>query len=60
MITAVVASSIFISWKYALPASILAILTETIILKLGDEYIDDNLIVPLVAGIVMFLASKLI
>lgn len=60
MITAFIASSIFISWEYALPASILAILTEIIILKLGDEYIDDNLLVPLVAGIVMFLITRLI
>jgi len=59
MITAFISSSIFISWEYALPASIIAILAETIILKLGDEYIDDNLLVPLVAGLTAYLVSIL-
>jgi len=60
MLVAFLASSIFISWQYALPASILSILAENLVLKIRDEYIDDNLLVPLVAGFSIFLLQKII
>lgn len=60
IIVAFTASSFFISWKYALPAAVLAMLSEALIIKIWEDYIDDNYLIPLVAGTVMFLAQKLI
>ena len=40
----------FVSWTEALIASLLAMIAEGIELKIGAEEIDDNLVIPLVAG----------
>ena len=41
---------IFVSWLEALLASVITMLIEGIDLELGDFKIDDNLIIPVVAG----------
>src|SRR3989338_8902713 len=40
----------FVSWQEALIASLLAMLAEGIELKIGSEEVDDNIVIPLVAG----------
>jgi len=60
IIAAFLVSSFFIDWKYALIASIITMFSEALIIKIWEDYIDDNYLVPLVAGTVMFLAQKII
>ncbi len=40
----------FVSWTEALIASLIAMIAEGIELKIGAEEVDDNLVIPLVAG----------
>lgn len=56
---AFLASSFFINWKYALIASIIAMFSEALVIKIWEDYIDDNYLVPLIAGTVALLAQKL-
>lgn len=55
IILAFVAADIFVIWYEALSAAVVAIFLEGIDMKIGLEKIDDNLIVPLSAGIVISL-----
>lgn len=48
----------FVPLIYALASSVIAMIAEAIYIKLGEAEVDDNLIVPLVAGTVMHLLSK--
>ncbi len=49
------AASIFVSWYEALIASTVALIVEGIDLRIGLEKLDDNLVVPLSAGAVIWL-----
>lgn len=60
IIVAFLAASFFINWKYALIASVITMLSEALIIKIWEDYVDDNYLIPLVAGTVMFLAQKVI
>ncbi|MCG2718553.1 MAG: SEC59/DGK1/VTE5 family protein [Nanoarchaeota archaeon] len=48
-------ASLFVGSKMAFIGSLAAMIFESIEMKLGKNIIDDNLIIPLVAGIVMSL-----
>jgi len=50
VLAAFLASLIFLSWYEALAASFLAMAAESIEIKLGLEKVDDNIIIPIVAG----------
>ena len=45
----------FVNFTEAFVASFFAMFIEAIEIKVSDEHIDDNLLIPLVAGTVMFL-----
>ncbi len=49
----------FVGWHEAFLASLAAMLVEAIEIKIGTEQIDDNLVVPLVAGAVIWLIRLL-
>jgi len=53
-----VVSSFFIYWIYALVASFIAMLVESFIINFGDDALDDNLLVPLVAGTIIYLLIR--
>jgi|WetSurMetagenome_2_1015567.scaffolds.fasta_scaffold263422_2 dolichol kinase len=55
-----IAGSIFIGWSYALIASILAMIAEAMVIKIWEDYVDDNYLIPLVAGTSIFLLQKII
>ena len=52
------AASFFVSFLFAFIASVLAMLAEALSLKLQEEEVDDNIIIPLVAGTVLFLLQR--
>ncbi|MBD3164507.1 hypothetical protein GF323_04855 [Candidatus Woesearchaeota archaeon] len=55
IVIAAIAAHIFVVWYEALIASVFAVFLEGIDIKLGLEKVDDNLIVPLSAGIAITL-----
>ena len=60
IIVAFIVALFFVKWQYALVASILAMLSEALVIKIWEDYIDDNYLVPLVAGTSIFLLQKII
>ncbi|MBR9699805.1 hypothetical protein GOV09_05085, partial [Candidatus Woesearchaeota archaeon] len=52
---AFLAASLVVSWLEALVASVIALIVEGFDMKYGFQKIDDNLIIPFVAGLVIFL-----
>ncbi|MEM2956047.1 MAG: hypothetical protein QW041_00505 [Candidatus Pacearchaeota archaeon] len=50
-----ITASIFVPFGYALIAAIAAMISEILIIKLGEDPIDDNIIIPAVAGTVLYL-----
>ena len=46
---------IFVSFLEALFASVVAMLIEAVNIKIGKQVIDDNLIIPIVAGVVIYI-----
>ena len=46
---------IFVSWQMAFIASFVAMVAEVVKIDFNDNTLDDNLVVPLIAGTVMFL-----
>lgn len=46
---------IFLPWLEALLASLAAMIVEAIEIKIGAEQVDDNLIIPVVAGAVVWI-----
>jgi len=50
MITAIIAASFFVPLKYAIPAGFFAMLAEAFIIKVWEDHIDDNFLIPIVAG----------
>jgi len=55
VIIASMAASLFVPFIYALAASSIALIAEVLVIRLGEDPIDDNIIVPLVAGTVLYL-----
>jgi dolichol kinase len=55
VIICTVTGILFVRWYEALIASIAAIFIEGIDMKTGLEKVDDNLVIPVVSGLVIFL-----
>lgn len=55
---AALAASIFVPLPYALVASIIAMFVETLPLRVGPWEIDDNITIPVVAGLVLTLLVR--
>ena len=49
------AASIFVTFAYAFTAAVFALAAEILIIKLGEDPVDDNIIIPLVAGTILYL-----
>ena len=52
-----VAASFFVALPFAFIASVFAMAAEVLIIKLGEDPVDDNIIMPIVAGTVLYLLS---
>ena len=52
-----IAASFFVALPFALIASAFAMAAEVLIIKLGEDPVDDNIIMPIVAGTVLYLLS---
>jgi dolichol kinase len=50
---------IFLPWFEALAASLIAMIVEAFEIKMGREQIDDNIVMPLVAGIVVMVVRSI-
>lgn len=59
IIVAFIAASFFVPWKYALPAAVLAMTAEASVIKIWEDYVDDDYLIPLVAGTVIYLSMRL-
>lgn len=55
MFFASITASMFIEPKLAFIGSVVAMLTEIIELRVGKTIIDDNLVIPIIAGLAMYL-----
>jgi dolichol kinase len=55
ILLATIASSIFVGLYHAFIASTIVMLLETVDMKIGKFYIDDNIFIPLVSGLILFL-----
>jgi dolichol kinase len=56
---AFIASSIFVPIAYAAIASAGAMIAESITIRLGGDNVDDNLIVPVAAGAILYFLFRL-
>lgn len=54
------AAAVFVPWQHAMAASATAMFVEGIELKFRKNTIDDNIIIPLVAGVVLWLLRSFI
>ncbi len=52
-IAAFIGALIFVSWYEAFFAALFAMIVEAIEIKIGREQVDDNIVIPLVAAIVI-------
>lgn len=52
------AASFFMPWIPALIASAVSMIAEALVLRLGGDEVDDNLVVPLTAATTLYLLSK--
>lgn len=52
-----IAASMFVNPQLAFIGSTVAMLTEVVKLKIGKIMIDDNLVIPVIAGFAMYLAQ---
>ena len=59
LIAGFVGAFIIVPWPQALAASFFAMLVEGIEIKIGLEEIDDNLIIPLIAAIAIWVVKVL-
>jgi len=60
IIAATLGAMVFVSIVEALIASIVAMTVESIELELGKHPIDDNILIPLVAGLTILLTNLLL
>lgn len=58
MLIAFISASFFIPIGYAILAAIFSMLAEALVIKIGEDSVDDNFLIPLVAGTVIYLAMK--
>jgi len=58
ILAAILVSSFFIPLKFAIPAGIASMFAEALVIKIWEDYVDDNYLVPLVAGTTIFLLQK--
>ncbi|MBI5148238.1 hypothetical protein HZA33_01010 [Candidatus Pacearchaeota archaeon] len=59
IIVSFIAASFFVSMLDALLTSVVAMLAEAFVIKLGDDIIDDNFFVPVIAGTVLYVLARL-
>ena len=59
LIAGFIGALVFVAWPQALAASFFAMTAESIEIKLGAAEIDDNIIVPLVAAITIWMVRAL-
>jgi dolichol kinase len=50
-----VAASYFVPFAAAFASAIVALTAEVLVIKLGEDPVDDNIIIPLVAGTILYL-----
>ena len=55
VIVGTIGASLFVSWYIAFFGSLIAMILESLDLKIRGRVLDDNVLVPLVAAIVMSL-----
>jgi len=55
LIAGTIAASLFVSPFKAFAASLIATLVESFVILLGTDHVDDNIIVPLTAGTILYL-----
>jgi len=55
IILASFAASFFVDFAFAFIAAIAALISEILVIKLGEDPVDDNIIIPLVAGTILYL-----
>jgi len=53
-----IVASFFVSMFDALIVAVIAMLSEAFVIKLGDDIIDDNFFVPIIAGTVLYVLSR--
>ena len=59
LIAGFIGAWIFLPWHEAFFASLVAMMLEAIEIKIGAEQVDDNLIIPVVAGAVVWIIRSL-
>ena len=59
MIVAFLSAIFFIPVKYAIPAAIVSMLSESLFIQIKEDSIDDNLTIPLVAAVAISIFSKI-
>jgi len=52
-IAALIGALFFVGWQEAIPAAVVAMVVESLELKFRSKVVDDNLLIPLVAGAVI-------
>ena len=50
-----VIASLFVQFSHAFIAAAAALTAEVLVIKLGEDPVDDNIIIPLVAGTILYL-----
>lgn len=48
-------AALFVPFGYAFIAAVCALAAEVLIIKLGEDPVDDNILIPLVAGTILYL-----
>jgi dolichol kinase len=48
-------ASLFVAFEMAFVAALIALIAEVLVIKLGEDPVDDNIIIPLVAGTILYL-----
>jgi len=57
ILVAFIAASFFIEAKYAVIAAIFSMLAESFNIKIWEDHLDDNFLIPLVAGTSIYIAQ---
>ncbi len=60
IIAATIAAHFFVGWILAFTGACIAMAVEFIEIKFGQDNVDDNFFVPLIAGTIIYLGSKLL
>lgn len=60
MITATIAAHFFVGWILAFIGASIAMAAEFIEIRFGQDNVDDNLFVPIIAGTIIYLGSKIL